>query len=284
VSQARSWGLTSRSFLAAVTVAVVGIAAWAVHVWRIPNPLVNLHTLSNKFVRTAQVASLFSGIGVHLLLSTIIRYVQTPASTGYGPGRSVVVAGVILMPFSTASLVVSRSLPRLRALVGEARVMPLGCLTFAAAMLIFGVARSGIWEWLLVLGLAGLGVGAIFASMPSLIIRGVPSAETGSSLGFNQVLRIVGASIGSATSAAVLAAHTANGAVYPTSGGYTMTAMLAIGVWLVTMTIAFVVPRGGSTSPADMPSDLQELELESVEAGVVGAVIHEIEDPVRRRR
>src|SRR3546814_8618234 len=90
--------------------------------------------------------------------------------------------------------------------------MPIGCGAFAAAMVVFGSARSEVWQLLIVMALAGIGVGTVFAAMPQMIVAAVPASETGSALGFNQVLRTIGSSVGSAASASVLAANTQGGA------------------------------------------------------------------------
>lgn len=68
-------------------------------------------------------------------------------------------------------------------------------------------AHTRLWEVLLGMLLFGLGMGASYAAMPALIARSVATEELGSSVSFNQVLRTVGSSFGTAVSAAVLAAH-----------------------------------------------------------------------------
>jgi hypothetical protein len=55
----------------------------------------------------------------------------------------------------------------------------------------------------------------------------VPAAETGSALGFYQVVRWVGAAVGSAIVASVLAAHTTPRG-HPSVGGYTMTLWISV--------------------------------------------------------
>jgi hypothetical protein len=70
------------------------------------------------------------------------------------------------------------------------------------------------------MGLLGVGLGTTFAAIPGLIVQAVPATETGSAMGFYQVVRYVGFSAGSALTASAVAAHdTPQGA--PTVGGYT---------------------------------------------------------------
>jgi hypothetical protein len=115
---------------------------------------------------------------MYLLLSLIIRYVQTPASTGYGLGSSVVVAGFILIPFSVLTVSASRVVPLMTRFVDEGWVIPIGCGAFLAATLIFRFERGQLWEPYAVMGLAGLGVGYSFAALPRLIMRTVRAEQS----------------------------------------------------------------------------------------------------------
>ena len=72
-------------------------------------------------------------------------------------------------------------------------------------------------------------MGASYAAMPALIARSVATEELGSSVSFNQVLRTVGSSFGTAVSGAVLAANMAPD-LHPTGAGISTT--LAIGALL----------------------------------------------------
>ena len=230
------------------------LAGWAVHQRRVAFPLVNLATLRSSAVATAQAAGLISGIGMYLLLSLVVRYVQTPSTTGYGLGRSVVASGLILVPFSITSLVVNRLVSRAPSRPDAAWAMPFGCAAFIASMVLFATARTEIWEIVVVMALAGAGVGVIFAALPRRIVDAVPRRETGSTLGFNQVLRTVGSSIGSAISATVLVVYTPLGSSYPTDAGYTVAALVGLSAWVIMAAILlFRRPSTATMDDADAP-------------------------------
>ncbi len=273
LSEATNWGMSSPAFLGLLLVAGIVLASWVRMELRIKSPLVDLRSMTQPSVRVAQTVAILAGVGMYFLVSLIIRYVQTPTSTGYGQGRSVFVAGLILVPFSIASLATNRLLPVLRRWIGPQWTMPVGCLAFIVALSIFTVARSSLWELLLVMALAGIGVGTVFASMPVLIVNSVPGSETGSALGFNQVLRTVGSSIGSAMSAAVLAAHTTSASPFPTDGGYTQSAMIGVAVWILAMVVAW--PRRSIVVVATVGETLAEFE--SVDAEAAGVMMYELD-------
>lgn len=263
LSEAELWGWTSVRLLGLTGVSLLLLAAWAGHQLRTPNPLVDLRLARHRGVLTADVTALLAGVGMYLLLSLVTRFVQTPVGAGYGFGASVAVAGLVLMPFSVASVVASRIAPVVARRASPDLVLPLGALVFLAALVGFTFARGSLWQVYVVMGVAGLGVGCTFAAMPGLIVRSVPAGETGSAMGFNQVLRYVGYSTGSALSAAVLEAHTAAGAALPAGDGYEVAALLGCGVWATTAVVSFLLPRGHN----DVPEDLL-LERESVADGL----------------
>ena len=245
LSEAERWGWTSLRLAGTTVTAGVLLALWVAHELRVEHPLVELHLLRRRPVLTADITGLLGGVGMYLLLSLMTRFVQTPRSAGYGFGASVVVAGLVLLPFSAASVVGSRIVPVVARRFGVDRVLPFGCGLFLLAMIFFLADRSSMWEVLVVMALAGLGVGCTFAAMPGLVMRAVPASETGSAISVNQVLRTVGYSIGSALTGTVLEGATPHGAALPTGDGYAAAAVLGIAIWAVTGIVSAVLPDTG---------------------------------------
>ncbi|AUG80669.1 MFS transporter [Kitasatospora sp. MMS16-BH015] len=249
LSQGETWGWGSPRLLLLGAAAVLLLAGWVRHELRTAHPLVDLRLVRHRTVLTANVTGLVAGVGMYLLIALVTRFVQTPKAAGYGFGASVVVTGLVLLPFSVASVLTGKVLPLLARRLSAAAVLPLGCLVCLASLLGFAGLRGQQWEVLVVMAVAGLGVGCTFAVMPGLIVGAVPAAETGSAISFNQVLRYVGYSTGSALSAAVLQAHTAPGAVLPSDSGYTTAALIGGAVSLLAAVVAVVLPRRAATPP-----------------------------------
>ncbi|MCU1676577.1 MAG: transporter [Frankiales bacterium] len=279
LSDGAAWGWRSARLIAAVAVAVVLLALFVVRELRARHPLVDLRLVRNRTVLTADVTGLCAGVGMYLLLSLITRFVQTPSSTGYGFGASIVLAGFVLLPFSVTSVASSKVMPLLARRTSPDLVLPLGCAVLVASMVSFLIAHSQLWQVFLTMALAGLGVGCTFAAMPGLIVRAVPPHETGSAMSFNQVLRTVGYSMGSAISATVLQAHTPAGARLPTIGGYETAAMLGLTACAATMVISFVLPRAGRALPSGVDEEL--LVQESVDAAASGTFLYDDGDSAR---
>nr|WP_296779360.1 MFS transporter [Rhodococcus sp. (in: high G+C Gram-positive bacteria)] len=270
ISSGGEWGWTSVPLVACAAVGVVVIAGWAAHELRSDHPIVQLRLLRNRSVLTADVTGLLAGVGMFVLSSSVIRFVQTPADTGYGLGRSAMIAGLVLVPFSLASVLANKLLPLASGWMPRTLIMPTGALFFVGALVLFLFGRSDLWIVFAAMGVAGLGVGFTFAAMPAFIVSAVPAHETGSALGVNQVTRTVGGAIGSALSATVLAGYTAPGALYPGGDGYSATAVAGIALWIVAGLLALGIPYA-----TRRPS--RELVAESVDSTAAGTFSYDIE-------
>ncbi|MGB8649352.1 MAG: MFS transporter [Mycobacteriales bacterium] len=263
LSELEAW--SDRRLLLVIGGSVLLLGWWFVHELRTDHPLVQLRLVRDRTVLTADVTGLLAGLGMYIMLSMMIRFVQTPTSTGYGLGSSVVVAGLVLLPFSMMSVTASRLAPAIGRRIGQRAVLPVGCTIFVLAELLFVLDRSALWQVFVVMGLAGLGVGCTFAAMPGLIVASVPPHETGSAMSFNQVLRYVGYSLGSALSATVLAAHTPAGSPFPTDRGYTTAALVGIAILVVAAVVSAVLPARTAEPDEEL---LEESLVDGVPVGV----------------
>ena len=254
ISEGQTWGWASPRLLLLAAASLAVLALWTVQQLRGHHPLVDLRLMQVRPVLTANVVGLIAGVGMYIIMSMVIRFVQTPASTGYGLGESAVVAGLVLVPMSIASFCASKVTTALARWLRPARILPIGALMFAFALALFATHRDHLWQIFVVMGFVGLGVGCSFSVMPRLIVPAVPPEQTGSALALNQVLRTIGMSIGSALSAAILAAHTIAPDPFPTSDGYTVGAVVAIGLCVAMGAVSIALtPRGTPAASQPLP-------------------------------
>ncbi|MFZ3562588.1 MFS transporter [Streptomyces sp. BH055] len=246
LAEGERWGWLSARLLALAVAAIVLLAGWIAHSLRSTHPLVRVRLVKDRGVLVANLTTMVGGVGTYLLISLVTRYVQTPESGGYGFGASIVVTGLLLVPFSAASLVTGRLVRAMGRAATPARMLPLGCLLSLGSLVCFLLARSSLWGIGAMMALAGLGVGVTFAVTPGLIVGGVPAAETGSAMSFNQVVKYIGYSTGSALSAVVLQASTPLGAALPTDDGYRNAGLVGCAAFLATGVIAVALTRGGA--------------------------------------
>jgi MFS family permease len=249
LGEAETWGWTSPAVIGLAVVAVVALVAWAVWQLRAAAPLVDLRLARGRTAATAHGAALLVGLANYLLLSSVPRLAQTPTSTGYGFGTSIVVAGLILLPFSAASFLASRLARTLERVVGKRWVLPAGAVLLGVGELLFAVVRTDLWQLFLAMAVAGLGVGTVFAALPGLIVSAVPAGETGSAMSLNQVLRYVGFALGSALSATVLEAATDGGQQFPASSGYTAIGGIGVGTCVALAVLTALLPAREPAAP-----------------------------------
>jgi MFS family permease len=95
----------------------------------------------------------------------------------------------------------------------------------------------------------GFGVGGASAIMPRLVLDGVPAQETASVLSFNQIVRTVGFSIGSALAGLLLATATPAGALLPREQGYTLAALAVLPLLVLAAALVPGVLRGARRDP-----------------------------------
>jgi MFS family permease len=203
VSQGRVWGWTSPATLALAGVGVVATAAWARWSLRARHPLVDLRLAARPGVVGPHLVALVLGVGMYGLLSlavVIVRAGGPDSPAGFGLDLGVGAAGLMLVPYSLASVAGSRAARLVEQRWGNRLLLPLGCASFAASLALLAWHHDHLWQLLLAMAVGGLGSGFSFSSLAGLIVPHVPRAETGSAMAFNQLLRYLGFATGSAVS------------------------------------------------------------------------------------
>ncbi|MDT0200832.1 MFS transporter [Nocardioides sp. AE5] len=232
ITQAPTFGVTSARVAGGGLVGLALLGACAAWLLRARIPLVDLRLAVRAGAVGANLAALLAGVGMYLLMTTVVVLVQIDPATGFGLGRSVTVAGLMMVPYAVASAIGARVSLRLADRIPPDLLLPLGCATFAGGNLFLIVAHDQVWQVAVVMAIGGLANGMTFNSIPWLMARVVPAVQTGSAIGFNVVLRYIGFSIGSALSA-VLLVHSASASGAPQERGYVAAATVGLGVSLV---------------------------------------------------
>ncbi len=257
LSESGSWGWTSARSVGVAAGSVVFLAVWVWHQLRCEDPLVDLRQVRHRLVLTADVAVFLICVASYLYMPIIVELMQVPTSTGFGFGASVALSGLILVPVSIGTVIVSRLLGVYERRFGTRSMIPVGALLFAVASVFFALEHRSLWVTFGVVFISGVGVGFTFAAMPGLIVRAVPPEETGSATGFYQVLRNLGQTAGSALGALVLYAFTAPGDTYPAEGGFTVSLLLAGCFSVLTAITAYLLAgpnrRGSASAPTVVP-------------------------------
>jgi predicted MFS family arabinose efflux permease len=235
----------------AVILLVIAVLLLVLFVWyerRTTSPLVDLTLLRHPAVVGANLIMFLGGIGMYLLLTLVIRYVQTPASVGYGFGATVFLSGLVLVPFSALGFVGGKITSLHRNHMPSAVILSSSSTIVFIALTFFALSRFELWESFATMGLLGFGVGTFSAAMPEVILIVTPASETSAAMSFNQIVRSIGFSIGSALSGLVLSAYTLSGQTFPTECGYTAAAWVGAAAMIVTTVVSLVLRRTSAKS------------------------------------
>lgn len=235
VSQPGMWRGHLGLALTLAGAAILFLTVWVLRELHVDAPLVDVRLIRRPAVARANLIMAFGGVGMYLLLTLLTRYAQTPSTTGYGFGLSVFWAGVALVPFSVAGFIVGKLSTKLNTRLGPRIVLAGSAATVLAAFLLFIAARDSVTDIVVELAILGLGVGGFSAAMPPLVLAVTPARETSSAMAFNQVVRSVGFSFGSAVGGLVLAAHTPLTLTFPTDHGYTTAAWIGVVIMAATV-------------------------------------------------
>jgi MFS family permease len=243
VSRATLWGWTSAEVLITGGAGLVLLGLWVVSQLRIDEPLVDLRLMRRPSVFGANVAAVFMSMAMFGSLSLLNRFVQTPASSGYGFGATVLTAGLLLLPLAAGSLAAQPLVRIVTRNHGHRVPLSLGAALVSATLITLSLGPHELWEVAAATALLGLGVGATFVTMPALIVGHVPHDRTSSAMSLNQILRSAGGSIGSALSITILAAHIQAGSGLPSEQGYTLAFLLgAAACGAAALTAILVIP------------------------------------------
>ncbi|MFC6155952.1 MFS transporter [Kribbella jiaozuonensis] len=234
------WRHHAATAIAILAAAILLLTGWTFLEAHTENPLVDVRLLRHPAVAAANLVMLTGGVGMYLLFSLITRYVQTPASAGYGFGLNTFEAGLVLVPFSILGFVAGRLVPGWRDRLGARWLLAASTAVVLAAFVLFAVARSHLVEPILAISILGFGVGAFSAAMPAVILAVTPKSETASAMSVNAVVRSVGFSTGSALGGLILAAHTTG--VFPSESGYAAAAWIGAAATAATLVIIAILP------------------------------------------
>ncbi|QXG76766.1 MFS transporter [Modestobacter sp. L9-4] len=248
LSQASSWGWASGRTLGLLAVAVLALAAWVAVEVRSATPLIDMRMMRLPAVWTTNLVALLFGAQMFGVYAFLPQFVQLPASTGYGFGDSVTVAGLLMLPLlvtmSVTGVLSGRIVTVLAykpQLVLASGIAALGC----AGLALFHAAP---WQVAVAAGWLGVGFGLAYSALTSLIVRSVPAHQTGAASGMNLNIRTIGGALGTAlVSSVVTASAGADG--LPAESGFTTAFWALSGASVAAAVLALLVPGAARRRP-----------------------------------
>ncbi|MFD9981632.1 MFS transporter [Streptomyces massasporeus] len=277
ISQGHEWGWTSGRTLGAFAGAVVMTGVWVLTESRVKDPMVDMKMFVHRPVLFTNLAGLLLGFAMFTHFIGVSYLVQMPEDlVGYGFGASVLAASVVyLLPTTLVSLIGAQ--------FGGVLVGRLGARFTLAAGACFGVLG---FTWLTtahdttasVIGagmLIGLAISFGYASMPALIVAGVPAHQTGIANGINSISRSVGSAVASAVITSLLASKSvplpAGMPALPQESQFTLSFALAGAAFILVAAVALIGLKAASTPRTPLMRKLATSETAELAGAGPGA-------------
>ncbi|AGS69245.1 MFS transporter [Streptomyces collinus] len=245
ITKGSDWGWSSGTTLGLFAASVAVFLLWGAYELRVKAPLVDLRTTARPAVLFTNLASIMVGVSFYVVSLVLPQLLQLPEATGYGLGRSMVVAGLCVAPLGLTMMFTAPVYARLSARYGPK-------VTLIIGLLVIGLGYGGglglmdaAWQTIVTSVVLGAGIGLAYSSLPALIIGAVPASETGAANGLNTLMRSIGTSVSSAVIGMVLAntAHHTGAVAVPTMHGFRVSFLIATAAVAVGLLFALLLPR-----------------------------------------
>ena len=178
-------------------------------------PLVDMRMMRIPAVWTNNLVALLLGVGMYSAIGFIPEFLQTPKSTGYGFGASIIQSGLYLLPLTVTMFIVGHAVrqDRRRHRLQVGRGHRIGLLLRSATSSWPSPTRTR-GRSTPASALLGVGIGLAFSAMSNLIVQAVPPAQTGVASGMNANIRTIGGAIGAGVMSSIVTS-TLLGSGYP---------------------------------------------------------------------
>lgn len=146
VTQAPQLGWGSPANLGLLAGGVALLVAWVRVEQAVDQPLIQLAVLRHRAVLATNVTGLLTGLAMFTGFLLIPQIAQTPASTSYGLGASVTVAGLLLAPSALGQLVAGPVAGRIGVRTGFRATLVVGSLLDVAAFGLLAALHDAWWH------------------------------------------------------------------------------------------------------------------------------------------
>ncbi|WP_280155445.1 MFS transporter [Piscinibacter sp. XHJ-5] len=247
VSRLKAHGLHDAATLAALVGGVSLLAVWWIHEWRHAQPMIDVRRIARRDVGLPMSLMFLFGLGASQTMLVLMGLAQQPLWTGVGLGLSATMAGLLKLPSNFMGLFGAPWGGHLAARRGARSAALLGTLLIMAGWMGLTAQHSAAWMLVAWVMLASLGGAMLMSAVPNLLVEVVPAQRTSEFVGLSQVVRTLGAAIGTQAASVLLAlevvrSDTVPQAAYPGAAAYLWTMSAITGVCVVCWLVAWALP------------------------------------------
>ena len=238
ISQGARWGWSSPATVGLFAAAAAVLTAFTLLELRRRNPVVDLRLAVLRPSLLTNLAGLALGAGFFISFLAAMTLLQLPAGAAGGFGRSVIEAGLFMVPGGVAMAVAAPLGARLVSRHGARTALRLACLVVSLGFAVQLFPRAELWQLVLSTVVVSGGIAVAYSAMPALILTTTPPDQAAAASGVNALARNLGSALGGALFGLFA------GATGPAVAGFT--ALYLIGV--ATAVAAFLAASGLSRS------------------------------------
>jgi EmrB/QacA subfamily drug resistance transporter len=245
ITKGSEWGWTSPRVLLLGAASIAILLLWARFEVGRRHPVVDLRVSAARGVLLTNAASVMTGFAMYGVNLALPELLQTPRSTGFGLGQTMIATGLCVAPGGVAMMLVSPFSAKLSARFSPRITLITGLLVIGAGYVCAVVAVTAIWQVVLVSTVVSCGIALAYGAMPALIMSNVPPEETAAANGLNSLARSLGSAISSAVVAAVLATDVVvrGGVSVPSQDAYRLVFIVGACASVVAALVAASIPR-----------------------------------------
>ncbi|MFF8882152.1 MFS transporter [Streptomyces flaveolus] len=268
ISKGADWGWTSGLTLGLFVAAVLILLVWGRWELRTPQPLVDLRTTARRQVLFTNLASIAVGFSMFAMSLVLPQLLQLPEATGYGLGRSLLTAGLVMAPSGLVMMAFAPVSAKVSKARGPKVTLMIGALIVAAGYGLNIALMSEVWHLVLVSCVIGAGIGFTYGAMPALIMGAVPASETAAANSLNTLMRSIGTSVASAIAGVILAQMTVSlgGFALPSESAFKVVMGIGAGAALLAFVIASFIPRHRPAAGVTLTASDGGVEAEAASA------------------
>lgn len=240
-------GSNMANMAAFLTTGIVSLMVFIVVERRSKEPLVDLRLIIHKVILPANLIIMVVGFSMFMVFQTIPVLVRNPVPLGFGGDAAAV--GYTQLPFAIVLLVFGPTSGLIVSKLGSVKPIIMGTAISAAAFFGLVVFHEG-WAAVAVnLAVLSTGLSLTNVGAMNVTILATPAEFIGMSLGMNNLLRILGSSVGPAlagvymqtfqSTAEVAGTHM----VFPSMQAYSVIFLTAMMLSILSIGLAFYLKR-----------------------------------------
>lgn len=259
ISKGADWGWTGGTTLGLFGAAVLVLLLWGLFELRTAHPLVDLRTTARRQVLVTNLASVAFGFSMFAMSLVLPQLLQLPVATGYGLGKSLLFAGLVMAPTGLVMMAMAPVSAAVSRAWGPKVTLMCGAVIVAAGYGLNIVMMDAVWQLVVASCVIGAGIGFAYGAMPALIMGAVDPSETAAANSLNTLMRSIGTSTASAVAGVILAQLTTPfGAVsLPSENGFKVVMAVGSGAAVLALLVASFIPRRREAPPVVGPATVR---------------------------